>query len=246
LQLRLDPSRPSKDIDLAWIGDQLNHAIALDALRAALSVSGADFFSFELDVRASALEPEGSLTLPVTVRVGTKRFERFSIDIAPAKEGVQFDTFAHRQPPLGLDQIGDAAIDVLSVEQQLADKVCAIHEIRSAVPSSRWRDLADIAMMAQQLDDSIDAGLLHLAIKNEVTRRSATLPNGLAGQLMITDEQLQSWRTSWGTGGRHVPLGLDEALAFARAMCDPILAAEVIRGVWSSSAQIWKTHKSET
>ena len=48
-------------------------------------------------------------------------------------------------PPLGIDQLGSFSVRALAVEVQIADEVCAMHEVRGTMPSSRWRDLADIA-----------------------------------------------------------------------------------------------------
>lgn len=237
LQLRLDPSRPSLDIDVAWVGEQLGHAAALADLRKTLAARTDDFFTFEVDPRNATEDDTGSLVVPVNVRLGITHFERFSIDIAPSREDVPSEQLLHVKPPLELDQLGIAHVAVFAVEAQIADKVCAIHEQRPSGHSSRWRDLADIAMMSEQLD-RIDAVVLEAAIDSEKRRRPATLPHGIPPALGLPDAQLAEWRRAWGKGGRVVPLTIDEALVIGARFLDPILAGEAA-GFWRPLDREW-------
>lgn len=126
LQLRLDPSRPSKDIDVAWLGDAIDRAAELKALRIALQHDDGDFFEFQLDLSRAETDEDGALVLPLGVLLGGRRFERFSIDLAPAREGIEADQVTDVPAPLDIDQLGSATVRVLQVELQLADKLCAI------------------------------------------------------------------------------------------------------------------------
>ena len=238
LQLRLDPSRPSRDIDVTWVGPHLDHAVALVELRAALAHARDDFFSFELDPHGAEPDETGALVQPVSALLGARRFERFTIDIAPPRDGVRSEQISEVPPPLGIEQLGRTSVQVLAVEVQVADKVCAIHEVRGTSPSSRWRDLADIAMLAEQID-GIDAGRLAEAIASEVLRRPGTLPEGLPREMRISDEQLAAWTTGWGSGGRIVPISLDDAHEIGRCFLDPVLSGQVTSGMWSAATRSW-------
>jgi hypothetical protein len=237
LQLRLDPSRPSLDIDVAWAGDHLGHAAALADLRATLSAPTDDFFTFELDPRRASEDEAGSLVVPVIVRLGVTEFERFSIDIAPPRDNVERELLEHVEPPLELAQLGIASIALIAVEAQIADKVCAMHEQRPAGPSSRWRDLADIAMMSQQIG-GIDAAALTAAIDAEARRRPEKLSGGLPAALRLPDAQLAEWRRAWGKGGRDVPMMIDEALDLGARFLDPVLSGNAA-GVWWPDRRHW-------
>lgn len=237
LQLRLDPSRPSLDIDLAWAGNHLGHAAALADLRVTLKTPADDFFTFELDPRRASEDDAGSLVVPVIVRLGVTEYERFSIDIAPPREHIESELLENVEPPLDLAQLGVASVALIAVEAQIADKVCAMHEQRTAGPSSRWRDLADIAMMSQQLD-GIDASALTAAIQSEASRRPDKIPNGLPDSLQLPEAQLTEWRRAWGKGGREVPVTIDEALTLGARFLDPILGGSAT-GNWQPESGSW-------
>ena len=75
LLLRLDPDRTSNDIDLAYVAEAGEHAVALEALDAALAHDLGDFFEFELARdRMTEVNPdrplERALAVPVIARVG--------------------------------------------------------------------------------------------------------------------------------------------------------------------------------
>lgn len=231
LQLRLDPSRSSKDIDITWMGEAVDRTVELDALRAALECDEGDFFAFELNVTDNKVDDAGALVVPVTARLGGRHFERFSIDLAPAREGLQIEDPPPAPAPLGIDQLGEARVRLLRIELQLADKLCAIHEMRNGMPSSRWRDLADVAMIAQQVD-GIDGRTLVDALAAESALRRDTLPDGLPTSLTLTSSQHDSWRRQWGSGGRGVPISFDEALTVARDFADPVLDGLSIDAGW--------------
>lgn len=235
LQLRLDRSRPSKDIDITWMGEAIDRVVELDALRTALERDEGDFFTFELVTAGEHVDEAGALVVPVVARLGGRHFERFSIDLAPAREGVEFDEVPTVSAPLGIEQLGEARVRLLQVELQVADKLCAIHEVRRGEPSSRWRDLADVAMIAQQIDD-VDGHRLVEALVAEAGRRTTTLPDGLPTCLTLTTKQQREWSKQWGHGGRSVQISFEYALATGRDFADPILSGRVTAGTWRSGA----------
>lgn len=237
LQLRLDPSRPSKDIDITWMGEVVDRAVELDALRTALERDEDDFFAFQLDTAGDLVDEAGALVVPVVARLGGRHFERFSIDLAPAREGLKFDEMPSVSAPLGIEQLGEAHVRLLQIELQVADKLCAIHETRNGEPSSRWRDLADVAMIAQQIDD-VDGRRLVDALVSEAGRRTTTLPDGLPDRMTLTTKQQREWSKQWGRGGRSVPISFEHALAMGQDFADPILSGRVTSGTWRSGA--WK------
>lgn len=237
LQLRLDPSRPSLDIDVAWMGEHREHEVAVRELRLALSRSTSDFFRYELDP-APVVDPDGSLVLAVTAWIGVRRFERFSIDIAPPSPDFPNEMLGAVPPPLGLAQLGIARVHVTAPEAQIADKVCAIHERHNGRHSSRWRDLADIAMLAQQVP-WMDADILKRLISEEAARRPVRLAGALPKSLSPPTSQLAEWRRAWGTGGRDVPITLDEALDGATRFLNPVLDGTA-EGAWDCGTRRWQ------
>ena len=190
LLLRLDPNRTSNDIDIAYLDQAAEHAVALAALQADAALDLGDFFHFEvgaghLDVVDHPVER--AWTAPVTARIGQKEWTTFGIDLVLPSTTINAETPTSITP-----LVGDATVDgipgltLLAIAPQLADKTCAMFERHGTdrAPSSRPRDLADIAMIAQQVDD-IDGDELQAALRAEEQRRQHTgslhqpLPNHL-------------------------------------------------------------------
>lgn len=242
LQLRLDPSRPSRDIDLALVGENLEHAEAIAQLAQDLALDDGSFFGFEI-VSPAMVGPDeqGSLSVPVKVLLGNHEYARFSFDLAPPKDEVQYEMLQLGGAPLGLSWPDDSVpIAVLTIESQIAEKICAIHEVHGSdqLPSSRWRDLADIAMIASQTD-GIDGTAMTASVIAEVARRKKTLPNGLSTKLDIDPRQAEEWRKAWGTGGRQVALDYDDALAGAKPFIDPVMRGDVQGRTWNRDQSVW-------
>jgi hypothetical protein len=93
LLLRLDPNRTSNDIDLAYVAEAGEHAVALTALEEALARDLGDFFEFDLArdrmTEINAEHPlERALAVPVVARVGGRTFAEFAIDLVLPRDDV--------------------------------------------------------------------------------------------------------------------------------------------------------------
>lgn len=100
--------------------------------------------------------------------------------------------------------------------------------------------MADIAMVASQVD-GIDGDGLLAALRVEEGRRRAAgaldgpLPNGLR----LDPEQERDWRQRWTKATRGAPITFDEALATAERFVGPALAHAVGGTRWSAVDQTW-------
>jgi hypothetical protein len=248
LLLRLDPNRTSNDIDLAYVAEAGEHAIALAALVEAVTQDLDDFFTFAVDRdRTVEIDPdhplERAVSVPVRALIGETTFAEFSIDLAlPRGDVVAVDWLT---PPHTLT--GEPAVDatapvaVLALPQQLADKLCAIFERHGpdATFSSRARDLADIAMIATQ--EVVDGSTLGAAVQREEMRRltAGTLREPLPAVFRLAAEQEADWRRRWTKATRGAPVTFDETLTIAPAFLDPVLRREVDGRTWSIVERAW-------
>lgn len=248
LLLRLDPNRTSNDIDLAYVADAGEHAVALAALVAAASHDLDDFFAFEVDRdRLVEIDPdhplERAVSVPVRAAIGGTTFAEFRVDLAlPRDEAVAIDWLT---PPPTLT--GEPAVDatapvaVLALPSQLADKLCAIFERHGADAafSSRARDLADIAMIATQ--QTVDGAAFAAAVERESARRLAvgTLQEPLPVTFRLAADQEADWRRRWAKATRAAPVGFDEAFEVAEAFLAPVLRREVDGRAWNVMARAW-------
>ncbi len=248
LLLRLDPNRTSNDMDLAYIADVGEHGAALQALVVAAAHDAGDFFSFEVAAkRGVAVDGdhplERAISVPVTARVGETVFAAFRVDLGlPRDDVLAIDWVVAPATLTGLPEVDEIApVAVLALPAQLADKVCALFERhgREQRPSSRARDLADIAMIATQED--LDGSSFTAALRREEQRRldAKTLIEPLPRTLRLSGEQVTDWQARWARATRAAPITFDHAQAVAAALIDPVLADAAEGKRWSAADQRW-------
>ncbi|BAF53517.1 hypothetical protein cgR_0549 [Corynebacterium glutamicum R] len=106
------------------------------------------------------------------------------------------------------------------VENQLADKVCAMYEVHGSRASTRYRDLYDIGLIALELE--VDTEKLRTALQNQQHIRAITLPSRM---VLPGEEWLIGYEKFISTlqQPRAELHGVDNALVVAGALLDPIL-----------------------
>ncbi|MGI8779905.1 MAG: nucleotidyl transferase AbiEii/AbiGii toxin family protein [Solirubrobacteraceae bacterium] len=207
----------------------------------AASYDAGDFFAFEVASGrlVDADHPlERAYSIPVVTRVGETEFARFSIDLALPRDDIDVEWI---EPQTLVT--GEAAVDniprvaTLTFPAQLADKVCALYERHGegAEHSSRARDLADIAMIASQVD--IDGTELAGRVRAEEQRRrvAGTLTEPLPNTLTLPPVQQYDWSRRWTKATRGAPITFEDALALASALMDPILDGRAADARWDAT-----------
>lgn len=128
---------------------------------------------------------------------------------------------------------------VYPVPDHIADKVCALHEMHErtvgpAQPSTRYRDLVDLATIARTT--TVDAEAVQIAVRSEASRRDLTLPD------QLTVPSTPDWPAGFAREMRNAPAAVDRtlgaALETARRFMDPILQGSAT-GVWDPGTQSW-------
>lgn len=246
LILRLDPNRTSNDIDITYLNDAGESAVALQALRADAATDLGDFFRFEVDALAEPVDDspaEGAVGASVTAYLGVREWARFSVDLAPPRVGISSEEMSEQTTLTGLRAVDHVpGLRALPIAHQVADKTCAIFE-RHGVdgrPSSRARDLADLAMIAGQVG-GMRADDIIAALMGEEKRRLGTgsLVEPLPPSLDLSPEQAADWRSRWGNATRGCPLGFDDSLSLARSFLGPLLADQAGGLSWDRRKQRW-------
>lgn len=101
------------------------------------------------------------------------------------------------------------------------------------MPSTRYRDLADLVVIARR--EEIEAEALMVALKAQAGRRRLDLPRKLR------PPDGPGWRTGYA---RDVPgleeRDLDAAAEMASRFIEPVLQGSAV-GRWSPSEQAWVT-----
>ncbi len=226
------------DIDIGLIQAQEMAEVEV-ALRRAAALDLDDRFAFELG-RPRQSRDDHALTVPVTAYIGVQRFEDFRVDLAPPREDIPTETATFTFSPLGIPELDSAPqVDVIGIEQQIAEKVCAMFERRQGTYSSRARDLADIAGIALQID-GIDGTVLTGAMHREAVRRTETLVDGLPQGFALGEGQAEEWRRRWGSLVRQAPMNFEAALHQAATFLDPVLGGDVGGCRWSPTEGLWE------
>lgn len=226
LQFRLDPNRPSNDVDLAHVDAHgADQAVALRRLRIAAAHDAGDMFVFSIGEPTQLQEEDRAITVLVEARLGAKLFESFHVDMPPPRDSIAHDVCEADVEELGIAEL-DAmpALRLIALEQQVADKVCAMFELHGAGrrPSGRSRDLGDLAMLAAQRE--FDGDRLIASVRDEeARRRDGLLAHGLPAAIELAPEQLREWPRTWRKQARDPQFGFEESLAITQQFLDPIL-----------------------
>jgi hypothetical protein len=231
---RLRQARHSADIDLVTLAENL--PTALEELRAAAEADLGDFFTFDLDEPSHLVQGVEGVRVPVTARLGRRPYETFHIDLVTAVQVTGVPETA--SPIVAVDIPGLVRPDyrIYPLADSVADKVCAILERHQDRPSTRFRDLVDLVLVARNRE--LNAAQLRTALVSEHRRRA--LPE--AGKFDVPDRAL--WDGGYAKAASRAPdldgfRTLEPAVTLAKAFLDPVLTAERTTGTWDPAAARW-------
>ena len=233
-------ARATRDIDLlstrASLGDALSDLLAL------ADKDLGDFIRFEY-AGSNPIKTEDEYRSGLSVKfvpiLGIKKMQGISIDLVV--DEVPLD-YAERLTPA--DRIHIAGLMtcdylVYPVAAALSDKFCGLQEGHGARPSSRVKDLVDVAVYATTCD--IDGKELQARLHREIAVRKLdgasrfALPGEWGAPQAKRYEKL-----SQQTG---LPDGLKEmhnAESLARRLFDPVLSGECTAMRWSRDTMSWE------
>jgi hypothetical protein len=236
-------ARASRDADLFLEkADDIEAAIA--ALAAAVAVDLDDYFRFT--VEKSTVKPGGNATVQIGVEIGSSRKAPLNVDLVIRQLPTGKPTPVRMEPAVPVDW-PDTWPEILlyPLVDHTADKICAMYEKHprpgdEMVASSRFRDLGDLLLIAQQ--EPIDGRAVQIALASEVDRRTA------AGTVLILPAAFEvPDQDSWARGypkeaakitGLRGCRTLAEAVTAAELFVTPLLSS-ADPGVWSPEAFDW-------
>ena len=224
-------ARHTQDIDLHYRGE-IERAEA-DLIAAANSDIG-DFFSFDLEQSGTLTGTTSGRKYRVAAYVGDAKFADFQIDAVIDSNMTRSPDSAPGLRPIHIEGLTTADYRIYPVVDHLADKLVAMTSTFAGDrPSTRYRDLVDIVLIAQS--QTIDATELRVAVESECHHRSHSLPM----QLTLPDK---TWRNGYSAIARTVPdlsaQTADDALTIAAKLFQPIFDGRA-DGTWEPSEQQW-------
>lgn len=246
LYCRIPGARHTQDLDLYRQDDPTSYRQAARAL--AQSMDGVHIGPYRFQVTAPRTETISgtieNMQLTVMVFYGVGELSRFHIDVSGDLHvpTVTEMITVSRSDDLDLAFAGrEYTIRSYPIENQVADKVCAMFELHGQErrPSTRYRDLYDIALIALELP--VDAADLVTALNAQQQIRGLTLPSRLG----LPGPQWEAGYAKLTTTSPHLReeiMDAGAALEIAGLLLDPFLGGQelVESGTWSPSRRSWQ------
>lgn len=236
LLVRVPGARATQDVDLLHTVSSVEDALL--ELGELLATPLLDPFTFQLGSAQRMTGRTPGAQVSVTVLVGATRVGAFPIDLVVGRTMTARTQLLRPQPVIEIDDVGQLPrFVVYPVEDQVADKLCAMYDRygRNSSPSTRYHDLVDLVVIARELP--ADATLARSAINTEQHRRRLTVPAAVP-------PPGAGWDGGYTTAAARSNLpaelhDLTTALAAVRQFLCPLLDGRVREGRWDPSIQGW-------
>lgn len=234
---RISNARSTRDLDLTHCAADLR--VALQELKDLAGRDLGDHFQFVFHNAEAIRQVQGPYR-PYGLRVGfetyagTKSLGKVSVDLttcaAPAGDVTVCRPVA--LPPL--PRLVTAPYRLFPVEDQIADKYCAIVEVHGGAPSSRIKDLVDLVLLATNVPASGHA--LELALAQEThARQLQLLPFAIPSSWTPEPFRQLAAKTELPEVFRSLP----GAVRLVSQMLDPAIRGEVNGLVWEPGPCKW-------
>lgn len=224
-------ARHSIDVDLYFAGEVER---AMDALREAADLDLGDFFTFDIRPRSALAGATAGAQLGVTSYLGDKVFEAFRVDVVVTPTMTSEPEPAPPLEPVKIPGLRSVTYRAYPIADQIADKYAAIIGTYAGQPSTRYRDLVDLVLIATT--QSVSADSLHTAVASECHRRGITptaelvLPSG-------------KWPEGYHRIAVEVPgftyLDAGQALEITHRLVGPVIAG-LRTGTWDPELLRWR------
>ncbi|NOY55550.1 MAG: nucleotidyl transferase AbiEii/AbiGii toxin family protein [Actinobacteria bacterium] len=223
-------ARHSIDVDLYYEGE-IDAALA--ALRDATEADLGDFFTFDVERGASLGRETAGIQVRVTAYLGDKVFETFRVDVVADRTMTAEPDLIPPIEPVEIPGLRNAVYRAHPIPDQIADKHAAMIGTYAGRPSTRYRDLVDLVLIATT--QTVSATALHAALVSEHRRRGMTpcLPFSLP-----SDEWQQGYRKIATTVPGFAVLDATEATEIVSRLVDPVIAG-LTRGTWDPDGLKW-------
>jgi hypothetical protein len=230
-------ARHSLDVDLYCTHANLTDAE--QALNDCAAVDLGDFFRFAMRPGRQMPQALSACRVATQAYLGATAFATFNVDLVTGIDLRGTPDEVAPLIPIDLPGLVRANYFAWPLADHIADKVCAMIELHPrqggrSLPSTRYRDLADLALFAHSAN--VDAEQLQGVLIAEASRRHLQLPD------TVPEPDGPGWRSGYTRVAREAPSvvekDLDAALITVRGFLDPILSSKA-RGSWNHDALRW-------
>ena len=232
-------ARATRDIDLLSTDGSLD--TALEELKRLAASDLGDFATFEF-VGTTPIKAEDEYRSGLDVRfkclVGAKPVQDISIDLVIDEVSLEDVDVMAPVDRLDVRDIEVCDYVVYPVEYALADKLCGIIESHGGRPSSRVKDLVDIAVVASSM--TVDGEKLQKRITTELGVRRLLQPTSFN----VPDMWWDSYSAAYAKMAKQTHVAeeaarLDGAVILAKSLLDPAIDSLVSEKNWSPELKCW-------
>ena len=240
LARRVD-ARESRDADL--VGTETDIELSLQKLKELASIDLGDYLEYRFDsarrIAVSQEYREGYRVVFLPVLGGVKKLNKIGIDLVVDQtppESFEWCTPASRLDLKGLT-VYDYALQ--TIEERIADKVCATMQLFEGLPSSRVKDLVDLVVSMRT--DRADADVLAVKLEREAILRKMEPIR----RFVIPEE----WKTVRAKAYQNEA----SACGLPAYLCDvaeaeqsvgqwlaPVLSGDTTQATWNPDNQAWE------
>lgn len=243
LLARTVDARYTRDIDLLARGKSLQSA--LEELKTLASYDLGDFVRFDFEgtepIKADDEYREGAY-VSFSAWLGGKRVQTVSIDLVlDVVENVSVEVLTPHDR-IELDGIPACDYRVYGVEDALADKLFGIIEAHGGRPSSRVKDLVDIAVYASTC--RVDGAALRKNLAKESALRKVPMPSSFSVPPTWHEDYRAVFKklcSQTGLGENLHDMAVAEKLARSlfNPVINPALTSADFLSVWSPERLAW-------
>lgn len=241
LEIRLDRARTTKDVDLRMVGSS---GEILDRLQASGRLDLGDYMLFEVqpdldhpEIRNDGMRYEGYRYRAECRLAGAVYGRPFGVDVAFGDPLIGEPDRVVADDVLGFAGIAPPTLRLYPVVSHIAEKLHALTMPRSR-PSSRVRDLPDIALLATT--GLIEGAELRLALETTFGfRRTHSLPASVPAPPAFWAEPYAAMASS----DELIWASLVEVMEAVSAFLDPVLSSTDC-GTWDPRDWLWRPRRS--
>lgn len=240
LLARTPEARATRDIDLLSQGNDLD--AALRELIKLVETDLDDFITFEfaevMPIKANE-EYRSGISVRFIPTLGFKRMQTIRIDLVVDEVDLEKTELITPADTLQVDGLKTCDYRVYPVENALADKLCALLEKHDGRPSSRVKDLVDIAVYAGAC--VIDGNKLQKVIHREASVRHLAVPESFQVPEEWGRSQEKQYEKMWLQTGLPESLKtIRGAVTLSEALFNPAVKMQLEKMIWNPSLLQWE------
>lgn len=224
-------ARHSLDIDLMRRGEL---RVAIGLLQSlAHKHADVDFFTFDVKPHQEPSAEASKAVLSAVAYLGESEFERFKIDLVVESNMTAEPEAVSPIKPVDVEGLPSVPYLVYPLVDHIADKHAAMLADYGGHPSSRFRDLVDLAIIAGS--KPVNAAALSHALHSEYTHRRIQTPTAIT---LPSDEWIPGYEKEARPVANLPQRTAGEALELVGKLLNPILAGRAT-GTWNPSESRW-------